>query len=230
MRVDLTPAAFLAVALGWSGTDAMGQSLFRQPSAPPESAAAVDPAEPLYDVSLIAIEPPEPRQFAPHDLITILVTEESRFERNQTLETEKEYENSIAMLNSTLLRQFLELRLPAPGTNLEGNDLALSDREFESEGEYEREDLIQAQITARVLEVKPNGTLLLEARTTLQTDEEMQTFTLSGLCRSEDVTQFNTVRSSQLFNLDLNVQHEGQVRESTKKGLIPRVIETIFNF
>jgi len=173
---------------------------------------------------------PEPRQFAPHDLITILVTEESRFERNQTLETEKEYENSIAMLNSTLLRQFLELRLPAPGTNLEGNDLALSDREFESEGEYEREDLIQAQITARVLEVKPNGTLLLEARTTLQTDEEMQTFTLSGLCRSEDVTQFNTVRSSQLFNLDLNVQHEGQVRESTKKGLIQRVIETIFNF
>jgi len=207
---------------------AEAQSLFQQPVSAAQ--ASREPAEPLYAASLYAVRPPEPRQFHANDLITIVIIENSSFERNQTVETEKEYENTLAFLNSTLLRQFLEFRLPRAGAEAGESDLALSEREFESEGEYEREDEITGRVTARVLEVKPNGTLLLEARSVVQTDGEKQTFTLSGLCRTEDVTENNTVLSNQLYDLRLDVQHEGELRRSTKKGILTRAIETIFNF
>lgn len=222
----ITMCAILAAMI--IAPSAWAQSLFQRSASPGQ--AARDPAEPLYATSLYAVRPPEPREFSRNDLITIVITETSSFERNQTVETEKEYENSLGMLNSNLLRQFLELRLPLDGVEAGESDLALSDQQFESEGEYEREDEVRGRVTARVMEVKPNGTLLLEAKSVVKTDGEEQTFTLSGLCRTEDVAENNTVLSNQLYNLRLDVQHEGEIRRSTKKGLIPRVLETIFNF
>jgi len=209
---------------------ASAQSLFQQSSPEAAAAAEQDPAAPLYGVSLYAIEPPEPREFHENDLITILVREESLLEREQTVESEKDYTLQTPRVQIPETLKFLLLNGdPADVANLPEMDVE-SNSEFEGEGEYEREDRIEARITARVLEVKPNGTLLLEARSVIQTDEETSTYLLSGICRTDDVTEGNTVLSSQLFDLRLDVQHEGELRKATKKGLFPRVLETLFNF
>ena len=86
--------------------------------------------------------------------------------------------------------------------------------ETKSKGKYERADRIDARITARVLEVKPNGQLVLEAKSVIGTDDESQTFLLSGVCRQEDVTARNTVLSSQLFDLRIDVKNEGEIRQA----------------
>ncbi len=221
------------IALGLAMTAATGaesQSLFQLGEAAAVSAVAPNYAETLYEFSLFAIEPPQARVYRENDLITIIIREESYLERTQQVKADKDYENSFSMLNKTLLEQFLQLRLPVAGQTLGEFDLASNENNFDGKGEYERTDVIETSITARVLEVKPNGTLLLEARTVRQTDEEIQTVTLSGICRSLDITVINTVLSTQLFDLTLNVQHEGQVRKATKKGLIPLAIEALFNF
>ena len=213
-----------------AGAPCAAQSLFRgvnnaQPT------AADDQAEPLYSMSLYAVAPPEPRQFSANDLVTIIVAESTRMKREQDTEFEKEYDNEFDLIEWPALRQYLfHLRGPNPAGTFGASPLARNRNEFEGQAEYERRDDISTQVTARVLEVKPNGTLLLEASTTLQTDEEKQVITLSGYCRAEDVTDINTVRSNQMFNLVFNVQHEGEMRKANRKGWIPRVLETIFNF
>lgn len=227
--MNARPVIALGLALGVSA-GASAQSLFHTGAAAAPSAVAPNYAESLYTVSMFAIEPPQARIFRENDLITIIVRENNYLERTQDITEEKDYQNSFSLLNKTLLEQFLQFRLPVAGQTLGEFDLASNQNEFEGNGEYEREDRIETRITARVLEVKPNGTLLLEARTQTQTDEEIQTVTLSGICRSLDITSDNTVLSTQLFDLNLNIQHEGQVRRATKKGLIPRAIEALFNF
>lgn len=213
---------------------ASAQSLYEMPTVEQDArtgvAAVPEQGLPLQQVSLHAIEPPEPRTFQEQDLVTIIVSERSSFEREQTLETEKDYNVSGAVEQFIDLLALLETQVIEDELNRAPRiDLNFSN-EFEGEGEYGREDTLTTRITARVLEVKPNGTLLLEARTSLTTDEETQTIVLSGVARTEDVTDTNTVQSNQMFDLNLNVQHEGRVREGAKKGLIPRVIEGIFNF
>ncbi len=178
-------------------------------------------------MSLFAIQPPEPISFAANDLITILVSESSSVSRDQSSTTTKEFDIDTMRVEWPALVKFLALGSGAPTPESLGMSHA---SEFEGEGTYERRDTIQNRVTARVLEVKPNGTLLLEARTIIQTDEEIQTYVLSGICRTEDVSRNNTVQSNQLFDLQLNVQHEGSMRRANKKGIVTRVLETLFNF
>lgn len=227
MRRSAQVALALA-ALVWAA-GAQGQSLMRQEAPAPASVEAQ--LEPLHAMSLYALEPKKERTFAPNDLVTILVSENTNMQREQTLEAKKNYDNRFEMIEWPELRQFLTHLSGSSAASTFGASPLVSNRNnFKGEGDYERKDRITARVTARVLEVKPNGTLLLEARTTVTTDREVQTIMLSGLCRTEDVTEGNTIVSNLLFNLTLNVQHEGEMARTSKKGLIPRVLETLFNF
>jgi len=225
--VGMIGTALLAAALaGVAG----GQSLFqRQPGVTPEQ-ANVDPAEPLYAVSLIAIPPPPPRSYVVNDLITIVVSEQTTVRREQTVETEKEYDLTAARVSWPDLVRFLALADDVDDVGTAAELEIGHESEFESEGTYERDDQVIGRITARVIDVKPNDTLVLEARSVIQTDEEKQTLLLSGVCRLEDVAQDNTVLSHQLFDLRYEIHHEGQMAEATRKGLVPRVLETLFSF
>lgn len=225
MRVLMTVCGVVALA-----GSAYGQSLFLEEPEAPLAGASVNPAEPLYAFSLVAVKPPEPRTFLPQDLVTIVVREASKVKRDQTVETKKEHTLDVELIKLKALQQFLELRGDPTKDTISGSPIFDVSNDFKGEGDYERNDDVTARVTARVLEVKPNGTLLLEARTSVQTDREIQTITLSGYCRTEDVSAANSVQSSELYDLRLNVQHEGEVRKATEKGLIPRVFETLFNF
>jgi len=226
-RLALTLASGAALGLGSVAT---GQSLYeREPETSPEQAQA-DPAAPLYSVSLIAIQPPQPRTFQENDLITIIVSETFDAQRDQKVELEKDYNLEAMRVEFPELFKFLALSGdPADVENLATFDYG-HNNEFETEAKYEREDRLNGRITARVLDVKPNGTLLLEARSVIKTDDEKQTFLLSGYCRTDDITERNTVQSNQMFDLQYEVRHEGEMRRTTRKGLIPRVLETLFNF
>jgi len=80
------------------------------------------------------------------------------------------------------------------------------------------------------MDVKPNGTLSLEARTQVKNDDEDMTITVTGYCRAEDVAADNTVLSTQMYDLRVNKQHAGEVRKASKKGVITKVLEFLFNF
>src|SRR5690606_24123486 len=104
-----------------------------------------------------------------------------------------------------------------------------SKREFTGDGAQERRDTITARITAKVLDVKPNGQVVLEARSSIISDEE-QVMLISGVCRAEDITLTNTVQSTQLADLRLEIHHSGELREAAKKGVLTKLLDTIFNF
>jgi len=189
-----------------------------------------DPAEPLYAYSLFAVRPPEPRTYQRHDLITIIINESSTQESEQTLSTSKEISGSGSLGATLSLDELLELRL----RNSSVSDLELlryaAEREFEGDGEYERSDLFIDRIQATVIDVKPNGVLVLEAKRFTASDEETKTLIISGNCRSEDITEQNTIQSNQLANLRLVVQHEGNVREANRKGPLTRLLEWMLPF
>lgn len=231
MKMGAVRAAVLVVLCAAGA--ASGQSLFVQPPAPAPTGSAAhtpDAAASLYGVSMYAVPPPRPRAFKVHDLVTIVVDEASRQQAEQTLKTDKKYD-----LNATAGAlidpwELLELRLRAGQLrNLRMIDVD-SNQKFDGKGSYERNDRLSLKIQAEIIDVKPNGVLVLEARKIIDKNGETQTTILSGNCRQEDVTKNNTVFSNQLANLTLITRSEGQVNDAGKKGLIPRVLESIFAF
>ena len=94
----------------------------------------------------------------------------------------------------------------------------------------DRSDTLTARITAEILDVKPNGTIVLQARKHIKTDDEEQQFILSGICRAEDIGTDNTVLSTQMYDLSLQKNSKGDVRESTERGNLPKLLDFINPF
>ena len=110
---------------------------------------------------------------------------------------------------------------------------SLTDTELrldKGEATVDRSDSLTARITAEVVDVKPNGTLVLQAHKFIKTDDEEQEFTLTGTCRAEDVTPDNSVLSTTLHDLNVKKNSKGAARDTTKRGWVPRLLDFINPF
>jgi flagellar L-ring protein precursor FlgH len=187
---------------------------------------------PLDSVSFFAVPEPEPRVLKKHDLVTIIVREESSFESDASSELRKEAALEARIDEfiqiDTLLREFQVkgggVTDPVPSIAMSGS------RDFKGEGNVDRMDRLTLRVTAEVVDVKPNGTLVLQARQRIATDEEVQEFVLSGICRAEDVTADNTVLSTQMFDKEVRKNHKGTVRNATRRGWLSKLLDAVSPF
>lgn len=186
----------------------------------------------LRDMSMFAVTPLEPRTFLKHDLVQIIVRETSRAKSTHDLETTKEYtlDGVISAFPNLNLGDLLDFQVDAgrtTGLPRVGVDFT---NEFTGEGDYQRKDDLSARLTAEVIEILPNGNLILEARTFIKNDEEEMSIKVTGICRPEDISPANTLLSNQIHDLHIEKTHEGELKKASEKGIIARVLDAIFAF
>lgn len=192
----------------------------------------INPLSPAIEAtSLLAVRIPEPREFALHDLVTIIVRESAENSTESTLETSKEASVDAAVEAFIDLSQLLEMRVRpaalAGGAPQIASTLA---REFSGDGESTQRDTMTTRVTAEIIDIKPNGNLVVEARKYLRTNKETMRISLTGVCRPADIAIDNTILSTQLADLRVVKQHEGTVANAAKKGLLTRLFDFLLNF
>lgn len=162
-----------------------------------------------------------PKQHKLNDLVTIRVNEASNF----TSEGEVDRRNISSV--DARLQNWVEL----DGLNLgtaknTGNDLPRArgnyNQQTQANGEITTRDLLVYNITARIVDIRPNGNLVLEARKTMRVDDEIVENSLTGTVRAEDIPPNNVVLSEKLAELSINRRTVGHVRDSYKRGWLTR--------
>ncbi len=236
---DPAPAA-TAPAAPASGPVPMGPDDSSTPAGPvpagagPTQSAATPAnlaAKALEGLSLFAVTPPPPRRYAKHDLVEVIVNESSVQRFAQTYDSKKDFNLSAQLSKFPSLKSLFEDATLEEGIgNVKPGIGVTSGNKHKGEGKFNRNDQVTARISATVVDVKPNGTLVLEAKESIQSGREVTTMVLSGTVRQEDITRNNTVQSGQLAGLNIKIEHSGDVKDTAEKGIIPRVLETIFNF
>src|SRR4051812_27506406 len=134
----------------------------------------------LADVSFGAVPEPVPRTLRKHDQVTIIVREESEFRSkgNSKFKKEAEFEARVD--------EFIKLQIK--NAEIEGGALgpnppsirASGKRDFKGEGAVDRSDMFTTRVQAEIIDVKPNGTLVLQARSHIRNDDEDRYFVLTG--------------------------------------------------
>ncbi len=186
----------------------------------------------LRSVSMFAIAPAESRIFHEHDLIQIIVRESTAGKSTHETDTEKDvrFKGAVAQWPDLDPSQLLMGMIHAGSTeNLPQVDLKFT-KDFEAEGEYQRRDDFTARLTSEVLQVLPNGNLILESRTQMKQDNEEFTLKVTGTCRPEDVTPANTILSSQLHDLKIEKITFGMLKRANEKGLFTQILDLLFAF
>ncbi len=178
--------------------------------------------------SLIAVEIKPPKKFQVHDLITVIVRQQTKFESDGELNRKKETD-----IESTIdaFIDFVEGGVGASTFRRGKPNIKYElETELRSRVDKDREDRLTTRITAEVMDVKPNGNLVLEARGQQQFEGEVTVMTLTGVCRSVDVTPDNTMLSTQLADLNLKVKNSGAVRDGTSRGWLQKILDKITPF
>ena len=172
-------------------------------------------------VGFFAVPEPTPTVIRKNDLVTVVVREESAAKSVGKLDVKKQASIKAA-IDQYVALSFRSLSLQ----NRTGDDgvAASAQAQLKGDGTVDRKDSFVTRLTARVLDVKPNGTVVIEARRRIVNDDEEQTFVLVGTCRTEDITPDNTVLSTQLHDLNLEKHTRGAVRDATRRGFIPRLL------
>lgn len=96
--------------------------------------------------------------------------------------------------------------------------------EFKGEGETTRVNAVETKIAARIVEINPNGNMVLEARRNIQVNRETCELMLTGIARPDDIDQNNQIESSKIADLRIAVLGQGELSRYSQPGLITRLL------
>jgi len=103
-----------------------------------------------------------------------------------------------------------------------------SDSKFKGSGVTSRSGTLSATITARVLEVLPNGDLVLEGAREIEINGDRQMVVLTGVARPRDVSDQNIVLSPSIGQLRIRYFGRGLMKDNLKPGWLIRVLNKVF--
>jgi flagellar L-ring protein precursor FlgH len=178
----------------------------------------------LLDRASWTYQPAPPlRVFQKNDVVTIRVDEITR------VMAEGAAENRKRTLYEAILTDWVQLvdwRLkPDPQVDGDPAVTAESNSNYRAESSVESRESMTFNIAATVVDIRPNGNLVLEARKAIRVNDNLWETSLSGICRAKDIAPDNVVLSKDLIDLEIRKEDRGHLRDGYSRGWLQRFID-----
>ncbi|MDE1175132.1 MAG: flagellar basal body L-ring protein FlgH [Edaphobacter sp.] len=163
------------------------------------------------------------RAMRPHDLISVVVDE------NLAASTDGTVKNSRASNASSQISSLIGV-LHA-GNALQNLINQSSAAALDAQGTSATNSSLSTILGGQVIEVLPNGMLVIEAARQVEFSQQTQTIVLRGIVRPEDISQQNRVLSTAISSLELEVRGKGIVTDYTHRpNALVRLLQHILIF
>lgn len=165
------------------------------------------------------------------DIITVLISESSNAKKEA--DTDIKRTGSLAYTVPALPGFGEPLTAPTGrARRFDPNDTlrTSSSNSTDNETEITRTDNLTATISARVVEVFPNGNLFIEGRREISTHGETLIVMVSGIVRPEDVDSNNSIQSKFIADAKIVYTGDGILAEAQSPGWLTRVATIIWPF
>jgi flagellar L-ring protein precursor FlgH len=161
------------------------------------------------------------------DILTILIQENNGATRNNATTTSKKA-SVAAAVTSALYAPTASGLLTKKGTlpALNYN----SDTEFAGNGTINNAETITAQVSVRVVDVLPNGNMVIEGTLRTAFSGEKQDAIVRGTVRPDDVMANNTLYSYNIADATIQFLSKGTITDATRKGWFTKVWDKVSPF
>ena len=209
--------AFGLVALFYCASDLGAQSKSN-------SSSNLEKPQYLYEKKIL----PEKR-FELNDLILILVDESGSASNNSSTNLRRKFDLK-ADIKEWVSLEPLDLAVKPETAILPGVDLT-SEKKLEGRGTTDRREAITFRIMSRVVDIRPNGNLLLEARKTRLINNEESILTIFGEVNPKDISATTkAVRSERIADLKLAYSGTGPVSRNLGQSYFTWLLDWIWPF
>ena len=101
---------------------------------------------------------------------------------------------------------------------------------FEAPENLAATESLKFDIAAKVVDIRPNGNLVIEAHRQIVNNDEVWEQSLTGICRAADVNPGNVVLSKDIADLRIEKRERGHVRDGYRRGWFLRWFDLIHPF
>ena len=175
------------------------------------------------------------------DIVTIVVTETASLSDTLNLKTNKESKAGVEGFLSNVVNQFITGLPNALLGKVQKNtsDIIIPSlptlpvsgaNSYTGGGEISAKQTITARTAVQVIDVLPNGNLVVEGTREVSFSKERQFVSLHGIIRPYDIQPDNTVASSNVADAQIQVLSEGSLTDAQKKGWLLRMNDKISPF
>jgi flagellar L-ring protein precursor FlgH len=151
------------------------------------------------------------RNFQVGDVITVLLNESTQAARTQNGSISRESSND--MLPKGIQNYGANLGGLMNGINMTGGKVS-----NKGTGAADQQASLSGSVAVAVIEVMPNGNLVLRGEKQLALTEGAEIIQVAGIIRPEDVAPNNTVQSRRLANAQIAYRGSGDLANATKAG------------
>ena len=191
-------------------------------AAPPMETLPVTTATLANSSFIYSTLPPEAqtRPLAIHDIITVLVDHRSTVLGEGSGESRK-----TGNFKSTLT-DWLKFNgksiSPAPQRLGDPSVGGTLNSQYRAESDIEAKESIAFTIAAKIVDIRPNGDLVIEGRNEIKVNEEVWMTFLTGTVSRQFIGLDRTVRDSAISDLRINKYELGAVRDGYARGWLSR--------
>ena len=161
------------------------------------------------------------------DIITILVQENNSAQKDNSTSTSKKsgLDASVSsFLYPPSASGLLTKKGALPAMKMD------SSSSFDGSGKVNNTEAITGRIAVRVIDVLPNGNLVIEGTRRTTFSGETTDAILHGVVRSDDVTAANTVYSYNVADATVRYQSKGVASDAQSKGWFSRTWDKVSPF
>ncbi len=212
-RAVVLAAALAASIVGRAG--AQSSSLLGDPAKRPPLTMATS--------SFIYQAPAEPKVWKKNDFVTVMIEERSRMIREGQIDQRKKSEGAMALNDWIALDDFAIV--PDPQTEGDPKISGILDNKYRAQANLQNRDTFETSIQCTIVDIRPNGTLVIEGHAAVKFDEEEWELSVSGVVRPEDILPNNTVKSEKLAEKRIQRLSSGQGRDGIRRGWLQKIID-----
>lgn len=104
------------------------------------------------------------------------------------------------------------------------------DSKYGGSGSTSRQENLTATITAKVIDVLPNGNLLIEGRRNIKVNNEDQEIILEGTVRPRDIGSDNVINSINVADARISYSGRGIISDRQSPGWLMNIVDKVWPF
>ena len=99
---------------------------------------------------------------------------------------------------------------------------------FTAQGSAQDTNRFTGNVTVTVVEVMPNGNMVVEGNQSIWQNRDEHRITIRGVIRRDDVTSNNTVLSSRVADATLKFDGKGPLNAKQRQGILTQIFNILF--